>query len=353
MISSFLLLSLAFGGGGRGQEAEASALRTFAGWEKTPYSVHFTAADLHKYLNGGAAKYLAYGIEHLYVQEYQRVSDGLVTVAELYLLDAPQNAYGVYSCDSGGTHPRGLGMEASFEGGLLQFWYDRNYVRVYARDPSAEGFEAVLELGAALSDALVSLGEAEQKNARDARGGKAPDGKGSKDREDLLPQIVTLMPAQGLIEDSVCFFHSQISLNSIYYLSDENLLELSERTNAATAEYRTPSGSTARVVAVCYPAAKTAEKAYGAFCGLYLDRGQASGRGPEKDSEETKGNGREAERWARTGESEWLYAGVKGRSLALVFEASAEVNAVRLGRAVLESIAQCGREDQAGPRKND
>jgi hypothetical protein len=330
MISSFLMLSLAFGGGGRGQASEASALQHLTGWEKTPYSVHFTADDLHKYLNGGAAKYLAYSIKHLYVQEYQRVSDGYLAVVELYLLDSSHNAFGVYSCDSGGSHPEGLGEEASYEGGLLQFRQGRSYVRVYPRDPSAGGFEAILELGTALSDALGSRSVEAPDRGAGAPGSEGAGGKGARADTTDLPEIVALMPAQGLIKDSLCFFHSQVSLNSIYYLSDKNLLLLSEQTDAVSAEYETSSGKRARVIAVCYPAEETAKKAYRAFCELYIDPGKATGQSPA------------VEQWAPTGENKWLYAGLRGRVLTLVLEASVESDAVELGQTVLESTAKCG-----------
>jgi hypothetical protein len=360
MISSFLLLGLAFGGAGRSQGAEDSALRSFPDWEKTPYRVHFTASDLHKYLNGGAAKYLAYAIKNLYVQEYQHVNSDQLVIAELYLLDSPQNAFGIYSCDSGGKHPSGMWVEASFEGGLLQFWQGRSYVRVYPRDPSAGGSDTVLKLGAAVSEALCSPEITTPGLSRDAAESVGTTDGGEETESAPLPEIVTLMPAKGLINDSLCFFHLQVSLNSIYYLSEKNLLQLNERTDAVSAEYRTSSDRTARVITVCYPDKDEALKAYKAYCDLYFDM-KVESSGPDSSASEVQGTrgerfgepprGHDAaietdERWGPAGKSEWIYAGMLGRVLTLVMEAAAEDDAVGLGRTVLAATAECGHGDR-------
>jgi hypothetical protein len=399
MISSFLLLSLAFGGAGRGREAQLAALRPPPGWQKTAYSADFTAADLHKYLDGGAAKYLAYRIVELHVQEYRRLSDGLVATAEVYIMDSPQNAFGAYSCDRGGEHPAGLGAEASYEAGLLQFWQGKSYVRVYPSEPAGDESRGVLDLGAALSRALGSSGatddrtevaSAGEKPGHGARGAAGPEGATA-----LLPQIVSLMPVQGLIEDSLCFFHAQVSLNSIYYLSDENLLGLSDSTDAVSAEYRAPSETTGRVIAVSYPSEGAARRAYEAFIDQYLDPSEASPQSNEAhgdtgasgdetlsgrsvvDAPEQKpaGDRTEAdsslgqlgrapsqwrpqgEAWGRAGEGQWLYAGLQGRYLALVFEAPTEGASAALGRTVLASLTSHGEhpgvESSAKDRENE
>ena len=387
MISSVLMLSLAFGGSGRARGNEASPPEPPTGWSKTAYSVHFTAEDLHEYLNGGAAKYLAYGILALYVQEYERLSDGYLAVVELYILDSPKNAFGVYSCDSGGSHPPGLGEGASFEGGLLQFWSGRGYVRIYPREPSTGKADAILELGTAMSKAPAF--ETIEPTRRET-GPQKPEGRDKKAEKagSRLPKIVTSMPVEGMIEDSLCFFHKQVSLNSIYYLSERNILQLSEKTDAVSAEYESPSGEVARVIAVCYPEAAQAAKAYDEFCALYMGveprasapdsgatsepawEGGASGDSSRPSSayssavneSEAKGadhpdsvgdkdkraasNGA-TERLARAAENEWLYAGLADRLLTLVLEAATKTDALEIGRTVSAAAGDCDEGDEA------
>lgn len=246
MISSFLVLSLAFGGGEAGG-GEGASPGPVHGWEMTDYSAHHTQADLHKYMDGGAAKYLAYSIQELHVQEYRRQSDGFTAVLELYRMDSPANAYGIYSSDRSGAHPDGSWQEGTYGAGLLQFWQGRYYARVQATDPSGDPEEEVLELGRAASKALASA---------DIKG--APS-------DSHVPQLAAGMPEKGLVEDSLCFFHNQVSLNSIYYLSNKNLLNLSLSTDAVSALYSLGDGATARVVAICYPDASDAAAAGKSF----------------------------------------------------------------------------------------
>lgn len=313
IISSFLMLGLALGGD---LQAGAHGVQPgpVPGWEKTTYSARHTAADLHKYLNGGAARYLAYSIRDLHVQEYTRQADGFIATLELYRMDSPENAFGVYSCDSGGRHPEGIGEQASYGGGLLQFWQGPYYVRVQALDPSGDPSGPVLELGGAVSGALPSW---------------EPQAAGHRGQTPLhkrppLPCLAASMPAEGMIKDSLCFFHSQVSLNSIYYLSEKNILELSPETDAVSAEYHTPAQGIARVIAVCYPDSATAIKAY------------QSVRTAEPAKSTT------------VSDNPNVFAGRDGRLLVLVVEAPTRSDASELGRAVLAAAACDGRKHQEG-----
>jgi hypothetical protein len=290
MISSFLVLGLSFGGCGPSDPGRA-ALALIQGWDRTSPVIKHTASDLHKYLDGGAAKYLAYSIEELLVQECRRRADGFMATVELYRMDSPSDAFGVYSCDRVGSHPDGIGVEASYAGGLLQFWQGDYYVRVQAQYPSGDPSAQLLELGAAVSAALPPS-------------------------SDAPPELALSLPKRGIVDNSLCFFHNQVTLNSVYYISDENLLQLSDETDAVTAEYQTPSKAIARVIVVCYPNRETVEAALSAFKGAFVEGGAERGEG--------------------------LFAASEGAVLALALEASTDYEAEALVKAVLAS-ARCAR----------
>jgi hypothetical protein len=279
MISSFLALSLAFGCGRAGEGAVPGPI---SGWEKTSYSAHHTPEDLHEYMNGGAAKYLAYSIQELYVQEYTRSGDGFTAVIELYRMDSPQNAYGVFSSDRSGPHPDGDWQEGTYGTGLLQFWQGRYYVRVQAVDPSGNPEDKILELGRKVSVALK---------------GSDPEGAASVSP---LPELAAKMPAQGLVEDSLCFFHNQVSLNSIYYLSNKNILNLGLGTDAVSALYRVGGERSARVIAICYLDSRAASDARDAF--LALSCGDQPAEAGTDDAPREGGKAGQAS--ARTGEAQ-------------------------------------------------
>lgn len=350
MISSFLVLSLTFGGGGTPEAGEGAAPGPVPGWEMTSYSAHHTPDDLHKYMNGGAAKYLAYSIQELHVQEYSRQKDGFLAVLELYRMDSPSNAFGVYSSDRGGRHPEGIWQEATYGAGLLQFWMGRYYVRVQAVEPSGKPEEAVLDLGSAVCRALGSWDP-----------GGAPE-------TSPLPALARSMPEAGLVKDSLCFFHNQVSLNSIYYLSDENLLSLDLSTDAVSALYHKDDGAGARVIAVCYPDYTAAKRAYAAFQNAYEE---PSGAGTKKkdDSEPSpaEGGGTGGNATARgagapgdntaegtdargnrtagdSGQGGNLFIAMNGNMLVIVIDASFDSYAEKLGARVL-AAAECAKEE--------
>lgn len=290
---SFLAFLLMMGGGPGPGEAPGE----LPGWEKTSYSESYTSDDLHKYVNGGAARYLAYSIQELRVQGYVREDDGFAATVEIYRMDSPHNAFGVYSSDRAGPHPEGIGREAVYEGGLLQFWQHDRYVRVQADDPSGEPGPAVLELGALLSESL-------------------PEGDSS------LPEIVRSMPREGLVDDSLCFFHNRVTLNSIYYLSEENLLALGEDTDAVTAEYRLGPEVFSRVIVVRYPDGERARRA------MDLIERECSAREGAHD-------GVERER---------CYAALEDELLVAVLEAPGRDDAEKLATRVLEAARRAERQ---------
>jgi len=264
--SALAVLALAAGSApGEGGPADSRTgggteviLAPLPGWERTEHRAHYTPADLHEYLNGGAAKYLAYSLVELHVQEYARSSDGFRAILELYRMNSAANAFGVYSSDRAGAHPEGIGAQAAYAGGLLRFWQGCYYARLQAVEPAADPSGPVLKLGRTVSETLPSWDPA-----------AAPE-------LSSVPPLALRMPTEGLVEDSLCFFHTHNSLNSIYYISEKNVLNLSAETDAVCADYLAPGGERSTVIAVCYPDTESAllardsmaEAAAGAFLEL-------------------------------------------------------------------------------------
>jgi len=55
----------------------------------------FEGPGLYGFMNGGSELFLEYGFEHLLEQRF--TYQGVPFIAEYYLMDTPQNAYGIYS----------------------------------------------------------------------------------------------------------------------------------------------------------------------------------------------------------------------------------------------------------------
>ena len=250
------------------------------GLERAGSIQHFASEHLVEYINGGAELYFAYGFQEMVGCRYH-LPDGSNATVEIYEMNRPENAYGVYSFDTDGSHPD-VGQEATYAAGLLKFWKGRFFVRILAESDSAETKQILVEIGKNVAEKI--------------------DEQGSK------PPIVRCVPASGVVPDSLQFFHKQICLNNIYYIAAANLLHLDKSTDAISYRYRVEERSV-RVFLVEYPSDAAVSAAFRDFVRTYLERNDA----PETEEVlviQRIENG--------------TFCGVKrhGNFLALVFEAS-------------------------------
>ncbi len=236
LLLAVLLGAAASNGRAQMQQALTPALETVlrqppAGLLAGELRQEFEPANLHEYLDGGAERYLGYGFQRLAVRELRAGADGPPLRVEVYRMDRPANAYGLFSSDRAGEDPGGSGMDAALGEHLLQFWQGPYFFRIQDYDLAGGLRETILALGRALAAA-------------------APPS-GPRDR----PRLLGLLPAGARIEDSVIYFHTRNSLNSLIYLGEEDRLSLSGRTAAVSAEYdfRPGGGAVARLVVIHYP----------------------------------------------------------------------------------------------------
>jgi hypothetical protein len=258
----------------------------------------FAGKRLVEYINGGAELYFAYGFRDAVAARY-RLADGSEVAVEIYQVDRPENAYGLYSFDSGGSHPD-VGHEAVYAAGLLKFWKGAFFVRILADSDTDEIKELLVRIGQSIADKIEERGD--------------------------KPDIVKRVPAAGVVPESLQYFHKQICLNNIYYLADVNVLHLDENTDAISYRYGAGDG-VVRVLLVQYPTDAAASAAFRDFLQTYLERDEAVDDGEPVAIQRIE-NG--------------TFCGVKltDRSLALVFESpDQETCGTALERA-------CGREER-------
>jgi hypothetical protein len=248
-----------------------------SGWTRGREDQAFARDDIFDYLDGGGEIYLGYDFQFVFVREYVR-PDAPSIVVEIYQMSSSPDAYGVFTNDTDGDEID-LGQGAIYAAGLLRFWKDTIFVRIMADRETPEAKAAVMELGARVATAIPKIGE--------------------------KPQMIRLLPVEGLRPKSLCYFHTLISLNAHLYLANVNILNLTPETRAALARYDR-DGSTARLLLVEYPSAERAQDAARRFTELFLlERYQPNWKVPPKRLED--GN----------------FAGLqrKGRYLIIVIEA--------------------------------
>lgn len=219
-------------------------------------------AAIFDYMDGAGELYLAYRFDHLEVVEY-RAGEGDDILVELYRMRGADDAFGLLSGDWGGE-PVVLGGQppddrprALYGAGLLRLAAGDTYARVMATRETPAAREAVLALGRAIAA------------GRDP----AP-----------APRVVAALPptvatGHALRRDSACFLRSHLVLNSAYFLSRQNILDLGPEVDAVTARYDRPAAasdaSRVRVVLVAYPDADRARRAFDGFRAAYLPEAPA------------------------------------------------------------------------------
>jgi hypothetical protein len=222
-----------------------------AGWERSGEVAVYGPDNLFDYMDGQAELFFVYNFERLATQEYQRGQEGPIIV-EVYQVASPADAYGLFSFYTTGE-PMDLGAGGAVEPGrLFSFWQGRFYSRVFA-------------YGEVEQESLLAL-------ARQVVAGMP------ESREGALPELVTRLPQENLVPRSARFFHQKLSLDNLLWLGDENILNLSEQTNAVLAAYA--YGDTkAQLLVVEYPDSAMVEAAHTALEGSGLENLAAAGQG--------------------------------------------------------------------------
>lgn len=185
---------------------------------------------------------------------------------------------------------------ALYGGGLLRIWSDNLYARIMAYRETPESKETVLSLGRAIV--------ANRKNPPEPR---------------LLSALPLAVGSEWkLRNDRVVYFRSHLVLNSFYYLSPRNVLNLGLSEEAVSAPYEnmtdTKSHKHVQLLFVRYENPEKARQALDHFHKAYLPEHKLE---PEKDFR--AGSTAESSSFFKI-EDGWLGYRLYEKCLALVFE---------------------------------
>lgn len=290
-------------------------------WTRSDRVRRIGPEKIFEYMDGAGELYIGYRFGHLEVTEYLAPDEDKILV-ELYWMESSDDAFGLLSGDwSGepvnpapaGGEPESLvwpsGRRGLYGAGLLRMWSDNLYVRIMAYRESPRSREAVLKLAE-----LISQGR----------------------RNPPAPALLkALPPAVGeqfrLRADRVCYFRSHLVLNSVYFLSTTNILDLDKTAEAATGSYIAASPAegarSVQVVLINYQDEPRAAKAMSHFERAYF---------PEKDESAL----RAASGLLRVAQVEdgWLGWAQKGRALILVFQCSVRDSASQFVAEVMKRL---------------
>jgi len=213
-----------------GADAEMSPyylLESVGAWSRPESSKIIDSTNIFKYMNGAGELYLGYRFDHLEVFDYTSKKQDNILV-ELYFMETSDDAFGLLSLDWGGEPVSFGGFPANstnrsltswtralYGAGLLRIWSDNLYIRVMAFRETPASRQAVFALGKAIAANRKSPPEPELLKS-------------------LSPHVGS---AWKLRRDRLSFFRSYLALNTIYYLSHENILDFDLSTEAVIAPY--------------------------------------------------------------------------------------------------------------------
>ncbi len=264
------------------------------GWKASDEGRRYDRETIFDYIDGSGELYLRYAFRQVLVRRFAKPGEPDIEVS-LFDMGSSEDAFGIFSFEQEGDD-LGIGQGSEYAAGLLRFWKGRFFVCVLTEreTPAARGAVAAL--------------------AREIAHRIQPAG--------AKPQIVNLLPRQGLLANSIRYFHEHSCLNYHYFVSDQNILDLSERTQAVIAQYQMAEGKS-HLLLVAYQDAEQAKAAFDSFIASYLPEGGRSGI-------------------AQTEDGRWTKAGVREELVMVVFDSPSREEAEALIEAV-ERRARGGR----------
>jgi len=200
-------------------------------WTRSETARFIDANNIFDYMNGAGELYLGYRFDHMEVFEYTS-DDQADILVELYYMDTSDDAYGLLSLDWGGeTIELSLpALEAAtvappgralYGAGLLRLCSDNVYVRILAYRETPESREAVMTI----ARAIVA-------------------GRDNTQEPEMVKKLVSPIDSEWQVRrDRIVFFRSFQVLNSLYYLSHQNLLNLDHSAEIVFAPYEKMPGN--------------------------------------------------------------------------------------------------------------
>ena len=206
------------------------------GWKKTDKPVTYTKDSLYDYINGGAELYISYNFEKLLAVKYEAGENSEIIV-DFFDMGSSYDAFGIFSYGREDEDKR-VGQGSEYNSGLLTFWKDHYYVSILAYPETEKKKQIVLKLGQLLAEAIPKSG--------------------------TLPPILSRLPKDNLIPESIRYLHHYVVLNNHYFIANENILQIDNNTQTALAKYKIDDDNF-YLLLLLYPNNQKAHKAYESF----------------------------------------------------------------------------------------
>lgn len=217
------------------------------GWHKASQNIYYNPKNLYDYLDGAAELYRSYAFNLLLVQKYSKPGYPDITI-DIFDMYNSYNAFGIFS-QSRETTDTSIGQGTEYTKGLLIFWRNNFYVSLLAYPETEEKKELVFTLAQNIASSIKEDGP--------------------------LPPIISALPQEHLMAESVLYFHHYQWANQYHFITEKNILNINQNSPAVLAKYQTQSKPFI-VLLVLYPDPHAAKQAQENFITHYLS-GTAKG----------------------------------------------------------------------------
>jgi hypothetical protein len=201
-------------------------------WIPSESSRVYTGREIFTYIDGAGEVYLAYNFASVLVQRYVRPGQEEILV-EIFDMASSRNAFGVYTYMMGRGPAVPIGQDGEYKRGLLCFWRDRYCVYIRIEKENDQAKQAVLATGKWIAEAIGTDGQ--------------------------KPDILQLLPEGSYDPSSLRYFYRHEILNTHFYVSDENLFLLNDRTEGVLVRTKLDGSY---LLLVAYPTAGHADSAH-------------------------------------------------------------------------------------------
>ncbi|MFH1195704.1 MAG: DUF6599 family protein [bacterium] len=248
-----LLLSLAHPSL-KAQTNPASTLpESIDGWTKLNGDRIFDTTNLYDYIDGSAELYLSFGFSKVFNRIYSKV-EGQEILVDIFYMNSSYDAFGAFSF-SVGNIGIDFGNQSQIAPGTIIFWKDNFYVSIFCNPETKESSKVMRRIAELLDGSIAAKGE--------------------------LPEILNFLPQENLNKQSIRYFRNYIWMNSHYFISYDNILNINQNTQGVLAKYGENEKSILMIIK--YPDEQSASGAYEKFMVNYENGILREGKIKSKD----------------------------------------------------------------------
>lgn len=204
------------------------------GWTTSGKTLRFIGNDLYNYIDGGAELFLEFGFKELLVQGYRQ--KGREMVLEVYQMDSPEAALGIYLMKCGEETPIEK-IDARNSGNKYQFTIVKGSYFIQVN--SFAGDEKLIPIMRELSRQTLRFIPSERP-----------------------VRLFDLLPKEHLITGSELIIRGPYALQAIFTFGEGDVLKLGGKIFGVIGDYKDPNLGRYKLILIRYPSEADAQSAF-------------------------------------------------------------------------------------------